>query len=278
MISTYWGCSGLTSVIIPNSVTSIEDYAFSSCSGLTSVTIPNSVTSIGYHSFLGCSGLTSITIPNSVTSIESWAFSGCSSLTSITIPNSVTEIGTAAFDGCTSLEKLIIEDGNEELKMRYLDFSQCPLRSLYLGRNSGWNYQNPPFNGISTLTEMTIGKSVTYIGGSYAFSGCSGLTKIYFFNPIPPGTHDKNFWELYDKATLYVPNEAVETYKTEEPWGRFSKIVGFAPTGIQGVEVDESVEVDGNRGQDVYYDLNGRRLCAPRKGLNIINGKKVIIK
>ena len=75
------------------SVTSIGSGAFGGCSGLTSITIPNSVTSIGYSAFDGCSGLTSITIPNSVTSIEIWAFYNCSGLTSITIPNSVTSIG-----------------------------------------------------------------------------------------------------------------------------------------------------------------------------------------
>ncbi len=78
------GCN-LTSIDIPNSVTSIDDYAFNRCSGLTSVTIPNSVTSIGESAFNRCSGLTSVTIPNSVTSIGSWAFFGCSGLTEVTL-------------------------------------------------------------------------------------------------------------------------------------------------------------------------------------------------
>ncbi|MDE7419947.1 MAG: leucine-rich repeat domain-containing protein [Muribaculaceae bacterium] len=90
-------CSGLTSVTIPNSVTSIGDEAFRECSGLTSVTIPNSVTSIGKATFNQCSGLTSVVIPNSVTSIGDEAFYECSGLTSVVIPNSVTEIGDKAF-------------------------------------------------------------------------------------------------------------------------------------------------------------------------------------
>ena len=77
-------CTSLTSVTIPNSVTTIESHAFSGCSGLTSVTIPNSVTNIGSYAFYSCTSLSSITIPNSVTSIESYAFMDCSGLTSIT--------------------------------------------------------------------------------------------------------------------------------------------------------------------------------------------------
>ena len=97
------GCSGLTSITIPDSVTSIGNVAFSGCSGLTSITIPDSVTSIGSSAFSGCSGLTSITIPDNVTSIGRSAFSGCSGLTSITIPDSVTSIGYRAFNNCSGL-------------------------------------------------------------------------------------------------------------------------------------------------------------------------------
>ena len=89
--------SSLTSITIPNSVTTIEWGAFQYCTNLTSITIPNSVSSIGNGAFAGCTGLTSITIPNSVTSISDRAFAGCTGLTSITIPNSVNWIGWDAF-------------------------------------------------------------------------------------------------------------------------------------------------------------------------------------
>ena len=87
-------------LVIPNSVTSIGNFAFSGCSGLTSITIPNSVTSIGSGAFRECIGLVSVIIPNSVTSIGSTAFFGCTSLASVTIPNSVTSIGSGAFYYC----------------------------------------------------------------------------------------------------------------------------------------------------------------------------------
>ena len=96
--------------IIPNSVTSIGDGAFSSCQSLQSVTIPNSVTNIGDRAFSGCESLQSITIPNSVTNIGNCAFGGCSSLSNIVIPNSVTSIGDRTFLLCSSLSSVVIPD------------------------------------------------------------------------------------------------------------------------------------------------------------------------
>ena len=96
----------LTELVIPDTVTAINDYAFFGCSGLTSVTIPSSVTSIGWGAFSGCSGLTSVTIPDGVTSIEEYAFSGCTALTSITIPDSVTSIGDTSLEDCSALTSI----------------------------------------------------------------------------------------------------------------------------------------------------------------------------
>ena len=94
-------CSGLTSLTIPSSVTSIGEYAFHGCSGLTSLTIPSSVTSIGESAFYGCSGLTSLTIPSSVTSIGWGAFCGCSGLTSIYVyTEKLPNMGSDVFAGC----------------------------------------------------------------------------------------------------------------------------------------------------------------------------------
>ncbi len=139
-------------LVIPNSVTSIGNYAFSGCSGLISITIPNSVTSIGEYAFSGCSGLTSITIPNSVTSIREYAFKYCSSLTSVTIPNSVMSIGRSAFWGCSGLNSVTIP-------------------------NSVTSIGDYAFRGCSGLTSVTIPNSVTSIG-DYAFEACSGLTSV----------------------------------------------------------------------------------------------------
>ena len=171
------GCSGLTSVTIPNSVTSIEMGAFNDCSRLTSVTIPNSVTSIGDGAFFGCSGLTSVTIPTGVTSIGSSAFRGCRGLTSLTIGIGVTSIGDYAFSGCSGLTTLNFNAIN-----CYYSFSGTSLTTV----NIGDSVQRIPANfvrGCSGLTSVTIGNSVTSIGGS-AFSYCSGLTSVTIPNSV----------------------------------------------------------------------------------------------
>ena len=100
----------VTSITIPDYVTSIGERAFEGCANLTSVTIPDSVTSIGERAFYGCRSLTSITIPDSVTLIGSYAFSGCSSLTSIEIGNGVTSISSYAFAYCSSLTSIVFTD------------------------------------------------------------------------------------------------------------------------------------------------------------------------
>ena len=189
------GCSGLTSITIPNSVTSIGGYAFSSCSGLTSITIPNSVTSIGDYVFQICSSLTSITIPNSVTSIGNYAFRGCSGLNSITITNSVTSIGERAFYGCSGLTSVYITDLESWCKIAFKDDFSNPLYYAYhlflngeeikdlVIPTSVTSIGDLAFSSCSGLTSVTIPNSVTSIGW-YAFRGCSGLTSITIGNSV----------------------------------------------------------------------------------------------
>ena len=104
-----YSCSGITSVTIPDSVTSIGYNAFNGCNSLTSIVIPDSVTSIGDNAFQSCSGVTSCTIGSGVTSIGDYSFSVCKSLTSIDIPNSVTSIGKGAFYNCGGLTSITME-------------------------------------------------------------------------------------------------------------------------------------------------------------------------
>ena len=102
------GCLFLKSLVIPDSVTNIGDYAFWGCTSLKSLVIPDSVTSIGDYAFDGCCSLRCVVISDGVTSIGNYAFWGCKSLKSLVIPDSVTHIGNGAFNACSSLKSLVI--------------------------------------------------------------------------------------------------------------------------------------------------------------------------
>ena len=205
---------GCNSTIIPNSVTSIGDYAFSYCSSLTSMTIPNSVTSIGGLAFYWCTSLTSIVvekgnitydsrencnaiietatntlilgcnstvIPNSVTSIGGWAFSNCVALTSITIPNSVTSIGGYAFYWCEGLTSIIIP--NSVTSIGNGAFSNCESLTSIIIPNSVKSIGEHAFYWCRSLTSITIPNSVTSIGEK-AFYWCTSLTSITIPNSV----------------------------------------------------------------------------------------------
>ena len=186
----------ITSIMLPSTIISIDDYAFYSCSKLTSIAIPDSVTSIGDDAFYYCSGLTSVTIGNGVQSIGSYAFYGCSKLTSITIPDSVTSIGEDAFNGCTGLiEKnngasyvgnILIDYDNSATTLEIREgtviianyaLSSCSkLRTVVLP-DSVKTIGEYAFYNCSELTSITIPDRITSIG-DYAFKGCTGLTSI----------------------------------------------------------------------------------------------------
>ena len=171
----FYGCSGLISLTIPSSVTSIGEAAFNGCSGLTSLTIPSRVTSIGGGAFYGCSNLTSLTIPSSVISIGSSAFYSCSGLTSLTIPSSVTSIGNSVFFGCSGLTSLTIPSSVTSIGEGAF-FACSGLTSLTIP-SSVTSIGDDTFRGCSGLTSLTISSGVTSIGIG-AFDGCSSLTSL----------------------------------------------------------------------------------------------------
>ena len=269
------GCSGLTSLNLPAGITEIGDYAFEDCSGLTSLTLPAGITKIGYFAFLGCSGLTSLTLPAGITSIGSSAFWGCSGLTSLNLPAGITEISDGTFYRCSGLTSLNLPAGITEIGEGA--FQGCSgLTSLTLPAGISYIAWGA-FEDCSGLTSLTLPAGITSIEHD-TFSGCSGLTSIYVYAkkvPIIGG----NVFKGIDakKCTLYVPMGTRDDYWLSNFGDYFENIVEFEATGIDKTTTSTDVE------EVARYSVNGQRLSAPTKGLNIVkysNGsvKKVAVR
>ena len=302
----FYGCAGLTSVTIPNSVTKIVGYAFYGCTGLTEVTIPNSVTTIGSYAFYYCTGLTEVTIPNSVTTIGGYAFYGCRGLTSVTIPNSVTTIGSDAFDGCTGLTEVTIP--NSVTEIGYYAFYDCGIRLImchcatppvcakdaFYGSYTAllvipegslidyaladeW-YKFTQVHEVSEANVSTQKRSATfeiptiegatqYVASVYSDATMSQLVATTNYDAYGKITPMSTTLELsidgFDEGVyyykVYVKSQKGEVLKVYI--GTFE----IELAGIEDITIDETDDVEVER-----YDVHGRRLEQPTRGINII--------
>ena len=171
--------SSISTITLPNSISTIGDYAFADCNNLTSITIPNSVTSMGEGVFYSCINLTSVSLPNSVTSMGEGVFYNCVNLTSVSLPNGITEIPPQTFYNCYNLALSPLN--NSVTKIGSSAFEHCSgLTSLPLP-STIVQIGERAFAGCGGLTSLVIPSSITTIK-SEAFAYCGGLTSI----TIPP--------------------------------------------------------------------------------------------
>ncbi len=227
--------------------------AFCSSIFLTSINIPEGVTSIGSGAFKYCDSLTSINIPKGVISIGDYAFLSCRSLTNLNLPSSLTFIGVSAFSDCKGLTSLTLSPN-----------------IIVVGQEA--------FGHCSNLSTLTIPQGLTSIARLnqyHIFSG-SGLESVYvdWQTPVPAGF----FFDDFDisKCTLYVPLGTKQAYSGTEVWREFGEIKEYDVSGVGKVDNhSEAKEVS-------RYSLDGQRLSAPVKGLNIVRYsdgsiKKVVV-
>ena len=284
---TFYECRNLKSLKLPSGVTEIGSSAFEDCRDLTSLTIPSGVTEIGSSAFKGCTDLTSLSLPSGITEIGSLTFYGCTGLTSLSLPSGVTEIGSSAFEGCTGLTSLSLPSSITEIDS--YAFKGCTgLKdvSFYInGDFETYLTKDHPcievgcgikyYLNDEEITSIVVPSSVTTLG-MYAFQRCSNLLSVYVSWPTPISAY-KTFSETnLGKCTLYVPQGTEQDYWLANVWGDFGKIVEFDATGIDKVTTSNDAK------ELSRYSVNGQRLSAPAKGLNIVkysdgSVKKVVV-
>lgn len=190
------------SVILPNSVTSIANGAFSGCSWLADIVIPNSVTSIGSRAFAGCIRLASITLPSAITSLADGTFLNCTSLASANLPSSLVIIGNEAFSNCTSLAGLIIP--NSVTAIGSSAFMRCTNLASIALPNALTAVSDYTFGYCNSLDSVTIPSSVASIG-RFAFLYCISLSDIFIPSSVTT-FGDSAFYGCTSLASIALPS------------------------------------------------------------------------
>lgn len=251
----------LISIMIPNSIISIGDFAFEDCLELKSVTIADGVRVIGEEAFDNC-GITTMVIPNSVETIGDAAFRYCRDMKSVTISNNVKTLGNSVFYECSGLTEVIIPNSVETIDTDA--FAYC-------------------FN----LESITLGENVEILGEE-VFQKCSNLAIVYCKTMTPPGATSTTFEnDAYSKIRLFVPKGTLDDYQTSVPWlffwiikerdfGGVDSIVGDTVSVVSAdgkILIDcvgkTAIEVFNTNGQLIYSGME-KEIDVPAKGIYIV--------
>ena len=296
--------------IIGNDVTSIGKYAFFGCSDLTYVVIGNRVTSIGSNAFDGCSSLRFVGISdiekwsqisfenssanplyyaknlyldheisnyemyyekvtklNLANDVSNYAFINCKTLTE----GDVKGVGTDAFKGCPNITSVKVDC--ETVDNWFAD-SKAKVQTLTLGESVTTINANS-FDGFNALKEVYLGSKLATVGAQ-AFANCGNMVDVYCYASRYPNVQRSAFENSYiDYVTLHVPAESVSHYKNHEVWGKFKDIV---PLSGEETNIESVTMINRADNAPIIYNMNGQRIANPQKGLNIIQGRKVLIK
>ena len=175
----FYGCTGLTAIELPQSISAIGGTAFAQCADLTSIDLPDAVTRIEMGCFRGCTSLASVKLPAGLTAIMPEAFQGCGSLTAVQLPASLSQILHHAFADCSSLESVILPSSLTTVEMSV--FENCAALKSVTIPNSVTAIKGRAFGNCTGLTEIDIPNSVRSLGG---FEGCTGLTEVEIPNSV----------------------------------------------------------------------------------------------
>lgn len=197
-------CKTLT---LPESLTSIGNWTFRGMAALESIVVPNAVTEMGTYAFANDTSLKSAKLSTSCPWLKEGLFSECNALQSITIPSAVTKMDGYMFTHCKTLTSATFEDGTDLIEMGYGAswknyglFSDCPLKTLNLGRWLSYNTEvasRSPFYSIDALKNLNIGKNVKVID-KYMFSYCEGLEEVN----LPDNITSVNLWGFRGCSSL----------------------------------------------------------------------------
>ncbi len=252
----FYNCKQLTSIRLPNSITSIGVGAFEGCGGLTSIILPESLTSIGDGAFSDCSGLASLILPESVISIGFAAFKNCSGLASLTLPDSIQSWSSGVVSGCKRLKEFQVSAGNTRFSQSdgvLFNFDKTTLIAYPSARSTNYTIPNSvttiqcmafagcffltsillpdslasieigTFLSCRRLTSITLPDRLTSIG-DIAFMACDKLIAIHCKAVAPPTVKEHSF-NYKETCTLFVPKGSLSAYKKAEGWKNFKSIV-----------------------------------------------------